>query len=50
MSEMNWYKTFNSEYFVNSYGQVRTFDRCEYMPYKNSIRKIHIILSIDRED
>lgn len=38
---MNWYKTFNSEYFVNFYGQVRTFDRCEYMPYKNSIRKIH---------
>lgn len=35
-----WYKTSNPKYFINHYGQVRTFDYCEYMPYKNEIRKV----------
>jgi hypothetical protein len=41
MNKIEWYKTNFSEYFINFYGVVRTFDRCEYMPYKNSIRKVH---------
>ena len=40
MNEIIWYSTFSPEYFINLYGDVRTFDRCEYMPYKNSVRKI----------
>jgi len=39
MSEV-WFKTFNPIYFINHHGQVRTFDRCEYMPYKNEIKKV----------
>ena len=35
-----WYKTFDPIYFINKDGQVRTFDRCEYMPCKNGIKKI----------
>ena len=41
MTEMIWFKTYSPEYFVNKFGKVRTFDRCEYMPYKNSLRKVH---------
>lgn len=35
-----WYKTSNPEYFANHQGQIKTFDRCEYMPYKTGVRKI----------
>lgn len=38
---MTWFKTNYSEYFINHFGDVRTFDRCEYMPYKNSLRRVH---------
>ena len=38
--EMIWHKTHISEYFINENGEIRTFDRCEYMPYKNSVRKV----------
>jgi hypothetical protein len=41
MSENYWYKTDFPEYFISLYGEIRTFDRCEYMPYKNTTRKIH---------
>jgi hypothetical protein len=41
MSECIWHPTIYPGYFVNKLGDVVTFDRCEYMPYKNSIRKIH---------
>ena len=41
MNKMTWFKTNYSEYFINHFGEVRTFDRCEYMPYKNSLRKVH---------
>jgi hypothetical protein len=41
MSEIMWYKTYSPEYFATEDGTIRTFDRCEYMPYKNSVRKIH---------
>ena len=41
MSKMIWFKTYSPEYFINELGEVRTFDRCEYMPYKNSVRKVH---------
>lgn len=41
MNKMIWNKIYSPEYFINERGEVRTFDRCEYMPYKNSLRKIH---------
>jgi hypothetical protein len=41
MTEMIWFKTYSPEYFINQLGEVRTFDRCEYMPYKNTLRKVH---------
>jgi len=41
MTDLKWYKTYHPEYFVTRHGDVRTFDRCEYMPYKNTIRKVH---------
>ena len=30
---MIWNKTYSPKYFINENGEVRTFDRCEYMPY-----------------
>ena len=41
MSKMIWYQSIFPGYFMNQMGDVRTFDKCEYMPYKNSVRKIH---------
>jgi len=41
MNEIIWHKTPFPEYFISQTGEVRTFDRCEYMPYKSSFRKIH---------
>lgn len=41
MTEIIWHKTYLPEYFINIRGQVRTFDRCEYTMYKNSLRKSH---------
>jgi len=38
MTEIVWYKTYNSKYFINFEGQVRTFDRCDFIPYGNSMR------------
>jgi len=35
-----WYKTKDPHYYINHQGQVRTFDRCEYMPYKDGYRKV----------